>query len=525
LDRFAQLALALLAVVFVASCSGAVSGSPQVNDPTRITILPSAATLYSGQPTTFTISGGTGSYIVSSSNQAVVAVSGSVATGRVTVVPNSVTIDTPVTLTVRDTGTTPTASAALTVKPGTVVNEITITPSTTQGGSCAPAICSGGDAVVSATLSQGGVPLTGRPVRFDVVSGDFRFITSLPDASLETLETSITVVTDEAGRASARVRILAAAPNQTALLQVTDVTSGAFQRTAFVIAQATGTSPGFFATPQQLTFVGPREGVCADNVSADIFVFGGTPPYRISNASSAFTVSRDTLSFSGDSFTVTARGGCVAEPGLPIVVTDNTGRTVTVLVANVPGTTSGPPLLVAPNTVSLSTCTSVASVQAVGGTGTYFASSGSDTVIVTPAGNGMFTIQRNPNSPASPSPVSVAVSDGVTVVNVAVTLTGRGAGVCPAPPLGSSATSVTLTSCADVKDVTLSGGSGNYSVSSNNTRVSASVAGSVLSIFRTSPSGTFTPPATITVRDADDPGVTPRSINVNATGTGTDACT
>jgi hypothetical protein len=105
-DRLAHLALALTFLVAFTSCSGAVSGPAPVNDPTRITILPAIATTYSGLPTTFVISGGTGSYIVSSSDQAVIPVAGSIAGGSLTVVPNPVLADTLVTLTVRGTGTT-----------------------------------------------------------------------------------------------------------------------------------------------------------------------------------------------------------------------------------------------------------------------------------------------------------------------------------------------------------------------------------------------------------------------------------
>src|SRR5437868_11323804 len=76
--RFAErlaLALAVPMLALLASCSGAVGGSPAANDPTRITVLPGTGTvLYSGLPTTFTISGGTGSYIVTSSNQSVLPV-------------------------------------------------------------------------------------------------------------------------------------------------------------------------------------------------------------------------------------------------------------------------------------------------------------------------------------------------------------------------------------------------------------------------------------------------------------------
>ena len=99
-ERLTRSLLLLLAAFGIASCgSGGVSGPAPVVDPTRITILPATATLFAGTPTTFVISGGTGSYIVSSSNQQVIPVSGSIATGSLVVVPNAVAADTPVTLT------------------------------------------------------------------------------------------------------------------------------------------------------------------------------------------------------------------------------------------------------------------------------------------------------------------------------------------------------------------------------------------------------------------------------------------
>ncbi|HST00241.1 MAG TPA: hypothetical protein VLJ84_01135, partial [Usitatibacter sp.] len=81
--RLLGLALALASFAFLSSCgSGAVSGTPAANDPTRITILPATATTFSGLPTTFVISGGTGSYIVASSNQSIIPVSGGIIGAR-----------------------------------------------------------------------------------------------------------------------------------------------------------------------------------------------------------------------------------------------------------------------------------------------------------------------------------------------------------------------------------------------------------------------------------------------------------
>ncbi|HEY2628209.1 MAG TPA: hypothetical protein VGI57_03745, partial [Usitatibacter sp.] len=133
-----RIALALVVLAGINSCgSGAVSGPPPVNDPTRITIVPASTVTapviaYSGLPTVFTISGGTGAYIAGSSNQAVIPLSGPISGTQFTVTPNYVTADSSVTITVRDTGTAPTASVTVTVHPGTVNNNVTVTPSSTQ---------------------------------------------------------------------------------------------------------------------------------------------------------------------------------------------------------------------------------------------------------------------------------------------------------------------------------------------------------------------------------------------------------
>jgi hypothetical protein len=524
-DWLARLALALAALAAVTSCGGGVSGPAPVNDPTRITILPATATVYSGLPTTFVISGGTGSYIASSSNQAIIQVSGSVSGSLLTVTPNPVLADTTVTLTVRDTGTTPVVTATVTVKPGTIANDITITPSSTQGNCPTGTLCSGGDAVVTATLSQGGIPLPARGVRYDVVSGDFRYITSPPGATTETLDTTITVITDERGKATVRIRASADAANQTAILQVTDLGTGAFQRVGFVIAQATGASPGFFVTPSSATFQGARSDQCAGSVdgngrevSATFYIFGGIAPYTVSSTSSAFIVTNTFVPSSGGSFKVYPTGQCA--DNAPIIVRDASGRTTTVTVSNVRGTDAVPPLVVSPDEVSLSSCSSVATVTAAGGTGHYTASSGSGSVVVSDVGNGSFSIRRNPSSPAETSPVNVGISDGVSSVNVTVNLTGPGAGQCPTPGFTANPNNVTLTNCTGVAQVTLSGGSGTYNAASNNTSVTASVTGNILSIQRANPSPPFTPPATVNATD----GFSNIPITVNATVTGSGTC-
>lgn len=417
----AALILAALTVI-AAGCSGAVNPSPNVNDPLRITILPSNPVMYSGLPTTFSITGGTGSYIVASSNQAVLPVAG-VSGHTLTLAANPVLADTPVTLTVRDTGILPTVTAAVTVKPGTVNNNITVTPSTTQDASCNPALCSGGDAVASVTVSQGGIPLAATAVQFAVLSGDYRLITTLPGVLPERLELTARVVTDQTGKAQIRLRALPVAPNQTALLQVTDLASGAFQRASFAIAQFTGNTPAFFTLPGAITFTGPYVGQCVPNTSAAVSIFGGTPPYTIANSSSVFFPQPNVVAASGGQFSIsTTSASCVTD--VPLAVTDSAGRTIFVLLTSREGTAPVPPapLQVFPSTVVLAcpttpaTATS-ASIAVVGGTGTYFAAA-SDPRIRAVVASSIVTVTRS-----RPDPLGYFVSPPIPTVNLTISIT------------------------------------------------------------------------------------------------------
>lgn len=431
---------AVAAAVSLASCGGGgVSANPSpIVDSAALTILPATAVMYSGLPTTFILSGGTGAYIVASDNQAVLPVAGGVTGRSITLVPNPVAIDTTVTLTLRDTGSAAPVTATLTVRPGTVNNELTITRTSTVTGCTGVALCSGGDAEVTVRLSQGGIPLAARGVRFAVVSGDFRFITTAAGTAPETLATEAVTVTDQSGVARARVRILPAAANQTAQMQVTDLGSGAFQRTSFVIAQVTQADASFYTVPASVDFVGPRQNQCASG-PANVFVFGGTPPYSIGNTSTAFGVGPSVVAANGDPFVIDARGGTCPSEGISatVLVTDAAGRVRQVQVTNKPTADAIPPLVVAPETITLERCDSVASVAVAGGTGSYLLpAAGSTLISATPVIGGITTVQRRPGSPAvtPPTPpsfieVSLGVSDSVTTQTVTVRLGPTGA--CP----------------------------------------------------------------------------------------------
>jgi hypothetical protein len=425
-DRIARLAFAFLALVGIISCgSGAVSGPPTVVTPGPISITPSTATLYTDLPTMFLITGGTGSYFITSSNQAVIPVIGSFAGSEITVVPGPVAADTPVTLSVRDTAATTPATATLTVKPRTVSNIVTVTPSASQSAACGTSVCSGGDAEVKATLSQAGVPLSGRTVRFDVVSGDVRIISSAAGLP-ETLSLSDSTTTDTTGTARIRVRVLPDATAQTALLQITDVNSGSTQRTSVSIAPSSNAPLN--AQPATIAFRGATGDKCASTGQADVIVFGGRPPYSISQPGT-FTVNPTLVGSSGGRFTVTPTGQCT--DGSPIAIVDSNGATVSISASNRTGSTSATPAFVAaPTDVTLDSCNTVATVALAGGSGTYFAASGNNAVAATVNGN-TGVIQRSASAGPVSTPVNVVFSDGQTTRQVTVNLAPGAKGTCP----------------------------------------------------------------------------------------------
>ena len=91
------------------------------------------------------------------------------------------------------------------------------------------------------------------------------------------------------------------------------------------------------AAPAMLVVTGPL-GRCATGVGPTVFIYGGQPPYRLSNsAPRAMTRDKTVLANSGDGFVVTFSGGCLDQ--IPINVEDDMGRVLSVPISNVVGTT------------------------------------------------------------------------------------------------------------------------------------------------------------------------------------------
>jgi hypothetical protein len=225
---------------------------------------------------------------------------------------------------------------------------------------------------------------------------------------------------------------------------MTDVVSGAYQQASFVIAQVTTGGASFYTVPSEVTFTGPRVGVCAGGgISSDFFVFGGTPPYSVLGAGGAaltYTpVPPQTVAGSGGRFTVFPQGICFPD-GIPLSITDSAGRTITATVKSKEGTATVPAVQVAPDTVTLDTCSASAAVTVVGGVGSYLQPTSTNSGVFARmstliAGSATLSISRSPASsaiPGSPPQVIVAVSDGVsTPVQVKVNLVGAALGACP----------------------------------------------------------------------------------------------
>jgi hypothetical protein len=436
--------VALLAVL--ASCSGAVSGPAVSSGP--IVISPSNAVLYSGLPTAFAVTGGNGTYIITSSDQNVLPVADTTSSNSFYVVPNDVGADTPVTLTVRDSSGSVQATASLTVKARTISNVVTITPSAGQATSCGTSLCAGGDAEVRVTLAQLGVPLAGRVVQFDVISGALNIITG-DFAGTEVQTKTATATTDSSGTARVRVRADVNASAQTALLNITDRSSGYVQSAAVSIAPAA--SSALTALPTSIQFTGPNATTCANNVSADVIIVGGHPPYQVTKPA-GFNVNPSVLTTSGGHVTVTATGQCARngtpDAGQVMGIVDTFGATASVTIHNDPApATTGGTFTVAPTAISLN-CNQGANISIVGGTPPYYATSGNGkvvTAITSPGANGNYvgviTRASGPDS-APPTtttsvggvptttvvPIDVAFSDGQSVKTVAVTVNQ---GICP----------------------------------------------------------------------------------------------
>jgi hypothetical protein len=93
-----------------------------------------------------------------------------------------------------------------------------------------------------------------------------------------------------------------------------------------------GPADEVLASPNAVT-VG-TSGVCVVGLGPTIHVYGGQPPYKLSNSvPQGMQLSKQRLRFSGDSFSITFTNG-VCMVSMPITIEDDMGRLTQVLISN-----------------------------------------------------------------------------------------------------------------------------------------------------------------------------------------------
>lgn len=319
---------ALAGVLALTACGGG-SGAPNnpYAPPTSsgpLTVLPAAATVYSGTPSTLSVTGGTPPYRAFSSDSGVLPVSQAVAGGSVLLFPSNVPNDTSVSITIQDAAAG-IVTAAITVKAAPLLsNLITIT----SNGDCAGAnnLCSGGTGTATViVIGPGGGGIPGRPVRFDVVSGSYAIQTLNP---AQPLASTLTTASDQNGTAMVGLTVNVNAATQIATIRATDVTSGNQVTGNFTIQQVTNGSEILSMIPTGNTTInGPTATTCSSGAQVAYYIFGGTPPYQVAATFPQVVVLGGTpVLTNGGSFTATTLGLCFLN--MQFAITDALGRTI-----------------------------------------------------------------------------------------------------------------------------------------------------------------------------------------------------
>jgi hypothetical protein len=290
---------------------------------------------------------------------------------------------------------------------------------------------SGTDSIVFLTPVSNGTLYGNRVLQFDKVRGDYSFVVEDPSVTPQ-LVNRIRVSTDQTGKAIVRLRVTNNAPTQLATYTVTDILSGVTTDVVFLIIQ-TPPVDAITLIPTTITFTGPLTTVCGGG-SADVFIFGGTPPYTVT-APAGITVSPVTVTTFGGRFTISlsVAGGFSPSPigtpacvtGASVVVTDSRGAVAVETVDSKPGSGTLPTLSAAPTTISSLLCGQSAQVTVVGGVGPYSANSQHPGLNVT-VSSSTLTITRNAVDPplsTYPTAGSVTVTDGATIVTITVSAT------------------------------------------------------------------------------------------------------
>ena len=363
--------LAAVAGALALSGCGGGSGAPNNFFKSTLVVTPASAVVFPGIPSLLTITGGTGPFQATSSNSTVLPVAVQVSGRNVVLLANNVATDTDISITVQDLGplapAAPSQTVVVTVRAVTLISPLTITPNLPD---CGTSLCSGQTAVASVRVA-----FAGDPVRFDAIGSSYAFVTN---NSAQPLTSSLTVLSDSTGTASVIVKANVNAPTQVAQMSVTDLFTGQVIVASFTIVQVTDGSTILTVVPDDATITGPFKGVCTSGFAVDYYIYGGTPPYRVTSTFPAgVSLSTPVVNTNGGFFRAVTNGTCV-DP-LIFSILDATGRQTTAQLRNVEGTEEAPPappaaLVVTPQVIptSVGNCNNLSAFVAVqGGTPPY----------------------------------------------------------------------------------------------------------------------------------------------------------
>ena len=199
------------------------------------------------------------------------------------------------------------------------------------------------------------------------------------------------------------------------------------------------TEPPEIIPPSPITFKGGAPGICGGG-SADVFVVGGLPPYRISAPNGVSIAPASLLLSSGSRLTVSIASSFAPCPLNPftVLVTDSLGLansiSITSLVGDPQSETPVPPIQVVPSqlpgTAPALKCGQSASVALIGALSPQLISARSTHPRVSAAIEGLtLNVRRLTGDGATsyPDAFSVSVTDGISTG----TLSGTTATLCP----------------------------------------------------------------------------------------------
>jgi hypothetical protein len=239
---------------------------------------------------------------------------------------------------------------------------------------------------VTVTLPTG-APAPGRQVRFDVVSGAFAIQSNDP---ANPLVSTLTVVADQFGKATVVIQANVNAPTQPGLLRATELTTGEEQTAQFTIVQTINGGAILSVVPSTATITGAFINQCSAGFRVDYYIYGGTPPYRVTSTfPQAVQLLGTPVLVAGGAFTAITNGTCVNP--LVFSIVDAVGLQTTATLINQPGTATPPgptppqALSILPSSITFALCAGK-SVQftIIGGTPPYNVSTSTPGILVTP---------------------------------------------------------------------------------------------------------------------------------------------